>query len=177
MDIASPAGPSGALLSGGLHGVGSRRLRPAALALCEPRTFGLGPARRPAGGRGGWAARADGGGHDLQNVAVACPAHHGAVHDGRLRLWREANGQLQTEWTQVPVPSADEWFDTPLDVLQWEEMTTEDAAFFLRVSPARAKALLEHAERSCDVVRTVSDRWCRHGALAAELGEVPVAWV
>ena len=121
--------------------------------------------------------RADGGGHDLQNVAVACPAHHGAVHDGRLRLWREANGQLQTEWTQVPVPSADEWFDTLLDVLQWEEMTTEDAAFFLRVSPARAKALLEHAERSCDVVRTVSDRWCRHGALAAELGEVPVAWV
>jgi hypothetical protein len=121
--------------------------------------------------------RADGGDHSLQNVAVACPAHHGAVHDGRLRLWREADGRLQVEWIQMSVPPSDEWFSSLLDVLQWEEMTTEDAADFLRVSPARAKVLLEHAERSCDVVRTVDDLWCRHGALAAELGEVPVAWV
>ena len=120
--------------------------------------------------------RADGGEHTLANLLVACPAHHTAVHEGRLRLWRDEHDRVQAEWLPVAPRPEPEELDVLLTLLQWQEMTTDEVAQFLWMTPARARAMLEHAERTCDVVRTVDDLWCRHMALAAELGEVPVSW-
>ena len=121
--------------------------------------------------------RVEGGDHDFLNLALVCDGHHRAVHEDRLRLWRDPQGTLQAEWlgTSPPPPWTDDAFSALLDVLEWEEMTTQEAASFLRTSPAEARRWLERAERSCDGVRTIGDRWCRHGVLAAALGEAPQA--
>ncbi|HUH04981.1 MAG TPA: HNH endonuclease signature motif containing protein [Kofleriaceae bacterium] len=48
----------------------------------------------------------DGGGHDLENLVVACVAHHKAVHEGRIHIERRADRIVCTHADGTPYGQA-----------------------------------------------------------------------